>query len=282
MKCPNCGKGLNPSGASRYTKCANCRSKVAVFEVVSEVTSIQSGDGTASATSAKLIQRMELANLDFEGENYAEASRCYSALIVEEPTLWEAYLNRAVCEFWLGREDFSHMKGVEALLKKAALLSGDDSRVQRVREDLAFNVAAIGAAKEALGDKIRQSILCFELSRNMAQDMAEREDVIEAYTSRLLGDMAERIGRGLGNFKKNYDPPQAELDTLESLGRLGGAPAGEALALLIPVALQKYARLRKSEFRQIAEEARSRLQSEFPSVSERKFVIPLIGAAKVV
>lgn len=219
MECPNCGQGL-AAGVTGLVRCAYCRSSVAVLSHAESILESGSSVHMPKEQRDRLSRMLALGNIDLESGNYSAALAEYNAILVEYPEAWAALVNKAICVFWLGKEDLEHLDSVESLLRKAAALSGGDLLVERARWDIAYNLVAIASHKERFGSEIFWIFECVRLSYGLVGEHEARDEASHALLKSLHSDAMARILRGFANSRLDYDPPASEVAVLSQVALL--------------------------------------------------------------
>jgi len=281
MDCPNCGNYITNTASIGFVECEYCRTKVAAMQLATEYSSVDILGKESPDEAVKLSQEMDLAKVDLQNRNYNEAWTCYDRILREHPTFWEAMINKAICEFWLGREDFSHLRDIETLLQKADTLSDGNPLVTKTRRDIAYNLAVVGKTREAYGDDIEWSLRAFELSRSLAPSSLERDSVMEEYVGNCLRSLSSRMLRDAANRKKKYDPPNTELNTLYRIASLNVPSSTESMRMFLAFGNYK---ARRSSGHNLADQL-SRIRTEWQSGNSKKpdprLDFPLIGKPRI-
>jgi len=283
VECPNCGKFLDTSSGRDYVTCEYCRSKIAVLSYAEEL--ISSIDLTEiSKDKQKWIKNMlAMASIDMENRNYGDAYTTYEKILVDQPFIWEAILNEAICIFWLGRQDMQHMPRVVTLLQKADKLSDRNALVQKAREDIAHNLAVLASKKERYGSNIRWSMDCFNISKKLVSHDKERDQLIAGYAVACDNEIFDRLHRNLERDKKNFDPPKSDIETLCELAVLTEGKEEKVLQNAIMFAGYKLSRSGdKSDLGRYLDELKSLHDANYRGKSVYQIHFPVMGGPKIV
>lgn len=241
MECPNCGQGL-PAGVIGVVRCTYCRSSVAMLSHAETIVSSGSRAGIPKDERDRLSRMLALGNIDLESGHYSAALAAYDAILSEYPDAWEALVNKAICVFWLGREDLEHMGLVESLLRKAAALSGGDALVEHARYDIAYNLVSIASGKERFGSEIFWIFECIRISHALVGEHEARDAASQALLKALYSDAMARILRGFSNSRLDYDPPASEVAVVSQVALLSGDE--ECIKSALAVSRHKQSRFR--------------------------------------
>lgn len=273
MPCPHCHTAIKISPGERLVSCPSCEKDVGVLSVILN-------DSAGPEIDRKLSGRLKIAAIDFANERYEDAYNQYSQVLESSPECWEALTNKAVCLFWLGTEDLEHLPEVFGLLEKAELLSNHHPKVRAIRRSLAYNLAALANAEEMIGSRISWSLDLFEFCRKLEDDDSDRDELIDDYVKRCFNGIQKRLVELLVRDRKDFDPPLAELATLNRLIQLRGAP--DVLKFFSLMARRK---LQTSggidSLHQELESAEEQLALIEPESPPLRIVFPFIGEPKI-
>jgi len=242
MECPNCGNYLDTSSLQQYVKCNYCQSKIAVMSGVSNIISNVAYSSFPDQDKTNLSSMIDVSKIDIDNGNYQAALDMGKKIIDKYPSVWETYINQAICVFWLGREDLGHLGEVLALLKKAEMLSHNDAAVLAAKKDVAFNLAFIASRKERVGTKVFWALDCFELSQKIISEHSDRDCFFIEYCEKIVPEIRRRLMDGLKVDKKEYDPSSGSLTILDRLVTITKGAHKEALLTYITFARIKAGR----------------------------------------
>ncbi|MBU1342324.1 MAG: toll/interleukin-1 receptor domain-containing protein [Proteobacteria bacterium] len=212
MQCPRCRAAVKISLFQTSTRCDSCKTEIMVLKVVpAQSYAVQ------NESRSRLSRLLELAEIDAENKNYHSAYEQYSQILDFHPDSWEAIINKAICLFWIGSEDLSHLEEVFSLLDKADLLSNLHPRVSAARKSLAYNLAVIAEAEDMVGLGITWSLELFNFSKSILPVHEDRDQLIHSYVGECFKKIQKRLIEFLARDGKDFDPPLAELATLRKL-----------------------------------------------------------------
>ncbi len=283
MECPNCGKFLDTSSGRDYVTCEYCRSNIAVLSYAEEL--ISSIDLTEiAADKQKWIKNMlAMASIDMENRNYGDAYATYEKILVDQPFIWEAILNEAICVFWLGRQDMQHMPRVITLLQKADKISDRNALVQRAREDIAHNLAVLASKKERYGSNIKWSLDCFKISKKLVGHDKERDQLMGDYAVACNSDIFDRLQRNLERDKKSFDPPKSDVETLCELALLTEGKEEDVLRNAIMFTGYKLSRSGdKTDLGHYLDELKALHKANYRGKPTYQIHFPVFGSPKIV
>jgi tetratricopeptide (TPR) repeat protein len=278
MDCPNCGNSLDISSDIEYVKCEYCRSVVAVMSHTSELLSMTALSEMPEGSQKQIKALLATANIDLENGDYEEAYTAYEKVLSDQPSIWEAMVNQAICIFWMGRKDMKHMRKVNALLKKADMLSDKNGIIKRTRRDIAHNLAVIGSSAEMYGDQILWSLECFKISQSLVNSNEKRDQLIQNYSTECLDRIIDNLSRDMLKKKKNYDPPMSDINILFEFSGLVKEEAREFIKLALVLAkykLEKYKKNKQNEEVRLCYEKAEAMHAEIcPGEPLPKLVFP--------
>lgn len=241
MECPNCGQGL-PAGVNGVVRCVSCRSSVAILSHAETIVGSSLRADIPKDEHDRLSRMLALGNIDLESGHYSAALVAYDAILAEYPDAWEALVNKAICVFWLGREDLEHIGSVESLLRKAAVLSGGNALVEHARYDIAYNLVSIASGRERFGSEIFWIFECIRISYALVGEHEARDAASQALLKDLYSDAMSRILRGFSNSRLDYDPPASEVTVVSRVALLSGDE--ECIKAALAVSRHKQSRFR--------------------------------------
>jgi len=212
MRCTNCGAAIRRPSDNAYFQCEYCNALVAKYDL-----SVAAHPALPPERLEPLTKLLGLAQMDVESQDYDAALDKSDRALELEPSAWEALLIKAVAAFWLGRDDFRHMRDVTRLLDRARELSREHPRVHDARKAIAFNVVSISVAKDRTGDHITNALESFAISRGLCTDLPPRDDMVREYSRACANELCSRLTRLMKNQKKQYEPAMNEIDTLRRL-----------------------------------------------------------------
>ncbi len=278
MDCPNCGQFLDSSTGAEYVKCEYCRCNIAVFNPSVELEREGSSIGVSEDQADMIRKLLRAGSLDLDGKNYIKAYECFDQILTINPTIWEAVMNQAICLFWMGSEDLKHMKEVKGLINKANVLSDNHEKIEQVKKDIAYNLAAIANLKERFGANVKWSLECFNISREIIEEFDERDQLITDYSEKCGSEIKLRLVKFLERDRKNYDPPFSELKVLKKMVDLTHGREKNSISTLIAFSKHKIKRHKKETgLEEDLKKVLAIYRDVYPIDPEPKIVFPLFG-----
>ena len=234
MKCISCGAEVSGEVLGSLIKCGYCGttnsfvSRVKI-EIDASDSNLDSGDKRKLQTALNEIEQGE----------YQDALETLEDIASKEDRISAIYANMALCRFWLGRDDFSHLSDVIKLLRKASLASEENVEIDPFIRSVVFNTAKICSLKVRYGSNLDNCILALAKTVELIPDYPDRDDLLTEFVKINSESLVRDVWVHIKRDKKNFDPPRTLVVSLVNLVELSVAANQEATALAIICLNQK-------------------------------------------
>lgn len=228
MKCISCGAEVSGGVLGSLIKCGYCGTTNSfVSRVKIEV------DASESNLESSDKRKIQTALNEIEQGEYEDALETLEDIASKEDRLPTVYANMALCRFWLGRDDFSHLPDVIKLLKRASLASKESAEVDPFIRSVVFNTAKICSLKVRYGSNLDNCILALAMTVELIPEYPDRDDLLTEFVKINSVSLVRDVWVHIKRDKKNFDPPRTLVASLLNLVALSVSANQEATALAI-------------------------------------------------
>jgi len=234
MKCISCGAEVSGEVLGSLIKCDYCGTTNSfISRVKIEV------DASNTNLDTNDQRKIESALNEIEQGEFEEALEILDDISCKDDRIPTVYANMAICVFWLGKDDFSHLPDVVKLLKKASVASNGSSEVEPFIRSIVFNTAKISTLKTRYGANLDNCTSALTQTKILVPDYPERDAILTEFVKVNSESLVRDVWVHIKRDKKTFDPPRTLVASLTNLVALDPSANPEASALSIICLNQK-------------------------------------------
>lgn len=276
MKCISCGAEVSGAVLGSLIKCDYCGTTNSfVSRVKIEI------DSSNSNLDSRDKQKLQTALSEIEQGEYEDALGTLEHIASKEDRIATIYANMALCRFWLGKDDFSHLTDVTKLLRKASLANEVSVEIAPFIRSVVFNTAKICSLEVRYGSDLDNCILALAKTVELVPDYPDRDDLLTEFvklnTQSLVRDAWVHIKRD----KKNFDAPRTLVLSLVNLVALSAEANQEATALAI-ICLNQKGNKFSDVSQSVIASVREGYTRFFGKTTEPKIVFSIFSGPKII
>ena len=200
-ECPSCGANIDLSPQSKYVTCDFCQSKVANFKSFENVE-----DLLKKCDDNIEVQHLEQISLSMKLHDYKSVLKSADALVAISPKSWAGYTYKGIANFWLGTDNFSHMRNVLIPLEKAKTLSENNEFVIDALDLVSNNLVIEAVKNEPYGTSFDNACNAINAAKELNGLSEESKKNIEEYFDKFYEFSVKTIKGNLKQKNKDYVP----------------------------------------------------------------------------
>jgi len=276
MKCISCGAEVSGEVLGSLIKCEYCGT---TNSFISRVTiEVNASDSEFASDD---IRKIQSALNDIDQGEFADALdvlRDVSSTDNPPPTV---FANMAVCTFWLGKDDFSHLPEVLKLLKKASLSSKGSGEIEPFIRSVVYNTAKIATLKNRYGSNLDNCTSALARTVDLVPNYPDRDELLTEFVKLNSESLVRDVWVHIKRDKKNFDAPRTLVSSLTNLVALDPTAHLEATALALICVNQ-----RKEKFSDVSQSVLSSIRERYARVvgksGDPKIEFPMFSGPKIV
>lgn len=227
MKCKNCGSALNVVQIEPILRCDYC------------------GTYSPNSLGFQLTSAQNESYGDYEilelNEDFIKLKEKSNDELKKDARNWIAYLYNGISEFWLGTNDFKHLRTALSNFDKAYQISNDD-RIILKKSAFIFSAVSLASSNKIYGEDLTNAINVFEFAKSQNITLPSAIAIQQKeFCTRALDKLLQSAEQELNLKKKDFDITYINLQNIFKLSNFSGSISGlERFYLYTKLHLQKH------------------------------------------
>jgi hypothetical protein len=211
MECVSCGASVEITNElDKYVKCSYCDTSNANFKSFESISSIKDKYSEEDIDD----ELLDGIVYNLQHQDYKEVNNLALKYKNKKPNSWIALTYLALSEFWLGTNDFNHLKKVFLNLNKAQEISNNSELVLDAFEKIANNTAILASKNKCYGPELESSVTAIEIIKDKKILGEAGEDVIKNYLEDAVNFIKDEAKSDISKDTKNFDIKTSRINVL--------------------------------------------------------------------